>query len=337
MNCIQVILIGIILISVSLAKYSPPYTEVKTFSLEEQLRISATKIEGHGSTLYFSHATGISKLGKSGKVESVAGGNDLGNQVGTVEEARFRYPNGIAFDSKNNIYVADTFNNVIKKITPSGIVLNLAGDGTVGYKNGQGTVAQFNQPRGVVVDDQGNVFVVDSQNNCIRMITHAGQVSTFAGSTKAGHIDGYVHDALFNSPTDIAWDSKNNILYVADPYNSCIRAIKDNQVTTVAGDGDYGYEDGKASESKLNMPRGIEVDQDGHVYFVDASNHAIRVIADGYVYTLAGGRDGEVDGDLKAARFSNPSDLSIFDNGDLVVLDRYNRKLRRIVRKQATA
>ena len=47
--------------------------------------------------------------------------------VGTT--ARFNRPMGIACDSNNNIYVADTYNNRIRVITPAGRVYTLAGNG----------------------------------------------------------------------------------------------------------------------------------------------------------------------------------------------------------------
>ena len=77
-------------------------------------------------------------------------------------------------------------------LTPSSTytVITIAGTGASGNTNGAGNVATFAEPRGVVVDASGNVYVADEGKNKIRIITQAGEVSTFAGSTGcAGEAD----------------------------------------------------------------------------------------------------------------------------------------------------
>jgi hypothetical protein len=49
-------------------------------------------------------------------------GEDRGYKDGKGDEALFNRPAGMAIDSNDNIYVADTGNNAIRKITPDGIV-----------------------------------------------------------------------------------------------------------------------------------------------------------------------------------------------------------------------
>ncbi|VDA99105.1 hypothetical protein S1OALGB6SA_167, partial [Olavius algarvensis spirochete endosymbiont] len=66
--------------------------------------------------------------------------------------ARFNYPSGVAVDSSDYVYVADSGNNRIRKITPLGVVSTLAGTGTE---------ARFSYPYGVAVDSSGNVYVAD--------------------------------------------------------------------------------------------------------------------------------------------------------------------------------
>ena len=41
---------------------------------------------------------------------------------------------------------------------------------------------QFNNIRGIASDAAGNLYVADTDNHCIRKITPAGDVSTFAGA-----------------------------------------------------------------------------------------------------------------------------------------------------------
>ena len=78
-----------------------------------------------------------------------------------TEEGRFNNPSAIAFDSKNNFYVADTDNHRIQKFDVHGNFL--LSWGTEG--NGPG---QFEQPVGLAVDTADNIYVVDKQNNNIQ-------------------------------------------------------------------------------------------------------------------------------------------------------------------------
>jgi DNA-binding beta-propeller fold protein YncE len=50
-----------------------------------------------------------------------AGYFGYGSTDGTRSDARFYYPNGVAVDSADNVYVADQGNHVIHKVTSAGV------------------------------------------------------------------------------------------------------------------------------------------------------------------------------------------------------------------------
>jgi len=60
----------------------------------------------------------------------------------------------------------------------------------------------------------------------------AQTVSTVAGSGAGGLRDGLAHEAQFNRPTWLDFDSKKNALYVVDRANHKLRKIVDGNVTT---------------------------------------------------------------------------------------------------------
>jgi serine/threonine protein kinase, bacterial len=113
----------------------------------------------------------IAKIAPGGEVTTYAGSGVSGFADGAGEAASFSHPNGVAVDSEDNVYVADTGNNRIRKITSGGVVVTIAGTGVAGLADGTGTSASFHIPLGVAVDSSGNVYVADAGNNRIRKLT----------------------------------------------------------------------------------------------------------------------------------------------------------------------
>lgn len=112
----------------------------------------------------------IRKISPTGIVTTFVGSTG-GFADGSGSAAMFYFPRGLAIDSANNIYVADTGNQNIRKITASGLVSTIAGT-IFGYLDGEGTVAQFKNPYCITVSNDGTLFIADTGNNRIRKITN---------------------------------------------------------------------------------------------------------------------------------------------------------------------
>jgi len=273
----------------------------------------------------------IRKITPAGVVSTFAGTGSAGHADGTGTEAQFNYPTGVAVDSSGNVYVGDLDNHRIRKITPAGVVSTLAGS-TEGFADGIGTEAQFQGPFGVAVDSSGNVYVTDANNHRIRKITPAGVVSTFAGTGTAGFADGTGNTAQFNTPPGVAVDSEGNV-YVADSNNHRIRKITPaGVVSTFAGSGTEGFENGIGTEAQFYFPPGVAVDSSGNVYVADFSNHCIRKITPaGVVSTLAGtGSEGHADGTATTVQFEDPFGVAVDSFGNVYVTDSVNHLIRKI-------
>lgn len=224
----------------------------------------------------------IYKVTSSGTASIFAGtacGSCNGLINGSANVALFNYPAGIAINGQGDIYVADSRNNCIRKITQAGMVSTVAGSGTYGYADGPAAMAEFKTPMGVAVDQSGTVYVADGGNNCIRKITPAGIVSTLAGSTTPGSVDGVGSIAKFSRPLGIALDSQG-ILYVTDYNNSCVRRIDSaGQVSTLAGLANMpGYSDGPGNMARFNGPYGIIASSQGQELYV-ADNYRVRKLS----------------------------------------------------------
>ena len=74
--------------------------------------------------------------------------NNYGD-VSTLALTGLNFPEGLAVDAQDNIFVTIPNGHIIEKITPAGIVTTFAGSSTSGYKDDVGTAAQFNNPVGI--------------------------------------------------------------------------------------------------------------------------------------------------------------------------------------------
>jgi len=158
-------------------------------------------------------------------VSTYAGTGQQGYVNGFRTNALFDAPTSITRDSNlNSLYVTDTANNVIRKIDSAGNVTTLAGTGDPGYQDGAGSQAKFYRPTNVVWHGTYS-YIADSGNNMIRRVDTNGNVSTFAGATTPGLVNGSLSQARFNSPTALTFSADGNFMYVSDTLNNCIRRI----------------------------------------------------------------------------------------------------------------
>ncbi len=224
-------------------------------------------------------------------------------------------------------------------VTAQGMELVAGTVAGFGNANGQGSQAHFgNYLWYAARDAQGNALVTDTSNACIRRITPAGEVSTFAGvSGSPGYLDGPAATAKFLSIHGIAVDGTGNV-YVGDSGAAVIREITPGGVvSTYAGVANTpGYLDGPAATARFSSSYlSLAVDGAGNVYVGDTGNMVVRIISPaGQVTTLAGtaGLAGSTDGVGANARFGNAlRGLALDGAGNLFVADAANSTVRKIV------
>jgi sugar lactone lactonase YvrE len=185
------------------------------------------------------------------------------------------------------------------------------------------------------------VYVADSKGFAIRKVSASGVVTTFAGTLgSSGFVDGTGAAARFSARTNgvnegiggLAMDGAGNV-YVADGGNNAIRKITpQGVVTTLAGGGAAGSNDGQGSEARFDRPWAIAVDAQGNVYVGEEFAPRIRKISPaGAVTTIAGGAEpGMVDGPAAVARFGRIAALAADASGNLYISDGGNYKLRKL-------
>ena len=190
-------------------------------------------VDGHGAIYvsdYNNHC--VRKVTPDSFVSTLCG--SMQRKSGFTDEsgvaARFNCPAGLALDMDGNLIVADCSNHCIRKVVPSdGRVSTVAGSRAggwsgKGFADGEVAAARFSFPRAVAVDGCTGIFVADSSNHRVRMIK-GERVTTIAGSSVNGHLDGEGASARFGSLFALALDKFRRLL-VADNYsNGNLRAV----------------------------------------------------------------------------------------------------------------
>lgn len=287
-------------------------------------------VSSAGSTFVVDTNNNVLRTVSASGLVSAFVGSVAGPADGQGTAAQFNTPDGVGVSASGIAYVADWNNRKIRAVSPSGLVSTLAG-GSLGSANGQGTAASFNTLYGVAVAASGTIYVADKNNNMIRAATPGGAVTTLAGSTTAGYLDGQGSAARFNGPAGVAVSLVDGTVFVAEYTGNVIRAVSPaGAVTTFAGSPSAGFLDGLGTAAKFRAPNGVAVSLAGTVFVADTSNHVIRAISPwGLVTTIAGSTaSGHADGVGVAARFYGPCSLSVSGSGSIVIADALNNMVR---------
>jgi len=171
-------------------------------------------------------------------------------------------------------------------------VSTFAGNNDRKSVDGNGTAASFSDPYALATDRSGNVYVADEADNVIRKITPVGVVTTLAGSGKAGSSNGIGAAASFRSPSGLVADASGNV-YVSDPGNFQIRKITpEGNVTTIAGSGVLGRDDGTGTAASFYDPGAMAIDASGNLFVLDQSIR--KITPAGVVTTIAGTAGSDV-------------------------------------------
>ena len=220
-------------------------------------------------------------LPRSG-VRTLAGrAGTWGYADGAGAEARFGRAERIGslrldVDSDGSIVVADFHGNAVRRVAPDGTVTTIWGGTGWGFRDGPTETAQMAGPLGVAVAENGTIYVADARNDAIRSISPDGIVTTVAGGGRSGGapgvvIDGPAAEATFSWPRGLALDRDGNLFIME--LRRVRRLSRDGLVTTVAGTGWSGYQDGAGASARFGQLQRIEVDDSGTVYLIDWLDH----------------------------------------------------------------
>jgi hypothetical protein len=294
----------------------------------------------------------------NGTITTVAGDANSGfsGDGGPAGSASLNAPSGVAVDSGGNLYIADSGNNRIRKVS-GGTIVTIAGNGNGGFSGDGGpatnaslalqfgggatTYGVIGDRGSVAVDSAGNLYIGDLGNDRVRQVSYgagtSGTITTVAGDGdfQFSGDGGPATSASLNAPQGVAVDSAGN-LYFADSYNNRIRKVSSGgTITTVAGNGIYGYsgDGGPATSASLRFPSGVAVDSAGNLYIADWNNMVIRKVSNGIITTVAGyggqGFSGD-GGPATSAVLSQTQGVAVDLDGNFYIADLDNSRIRKV-------
>jgi len=329
----------------TIAGGAPPPTNVPAINAAAGKPTSVAA--DRSGNVYYTSLNCIFKVDTKGILTRIAGTSraDYSGDGGPAINAALNQPNGLAIDSKGNIFVSDFGNYRIRLITPDGKINTFAGTGNAGSggDGGPALSATFTAIHGMALDSVGNLLVSDFGADVVRKIAFDGSnIVTFAG---VYGVSGYAGDAAgatlanLNHPSGVAIAPSGSV-YIADTGNQVIRIVTtDGNIATYAGNNTsgagYAGDNGAATSAQLNTPESLVIDKAGSLYIADYANAVIRiVIPSGTIGTYAGtGSSPGFSGDggaAASAQLNGVFGMAIDAAGNFYIADYFNYRIRKI-------
>ena len=257
--------------------------------------------------------------------------------------------NGIAVDSKGNVYAAAGEDDAVLIFSPEGKFLGSWGSGVI---EGKHELA--------IYDDK--VYVCDTTAHQVYEFTLDGKLlRAFGTRGKAG-----LGEKELNQPTDIAF-AANGDIYITDGYGN-------SRVVCYSPDGKFKFAWGEPGDKpgQFKYPHNIVIDKKQNIYIADRGNNRIQVFdlkgnfikqwrgvgkpfglfltPDEKLFVTDGNLEGphrvlilDLDGRILAAfgskgtepgQFDVPHSLVVDQNGNLYVAEVNNKRLDKFVPKK---
>jgi thiol-disulfide isomerase/thioredoxin len=176
-------------------------------------------------------------------------------------------PWDVTVEAPGSYVIAEAGRHRLWRVTEDGTAI-AAGTGGEALVDGPATEALLAQPSGVTRVGGGVAFV-DAESSALRVLTDDGRVVTVvgAGLFEWGQADGPSQVARMQHPLGVASVPGEDVLFVADTFNSMIRVW------------DGAHEMLRAlSVDGFDEPGGLDVLPDGRLVVADTNNHRVLFV-----------------------------------------------------------
>lgn len=189
------------------------------------------------------------------------------------------------------------------------------------------------EPRFVGAGDASGVVLLTDAQSVWRVDVEQADFDIVANASDVGLID----------PGNAIWMEGSGIWVNDIAGHQIVELTPDGALLQRIGDGSAGFQRGRVpfAEARFGRIYDMRSGPDGHLYVLDSTNYAVRVvnIGDGYVETICGdgapgwsgdggpALDARLGGNPEAA-FDGPWSLVVDDQGDVYIGDTHNRAIR---------
>ena len=253
------------------------------------------------------------------------------------------FPGKVHADPKTDrLFITDSnHNRIVVANRSDGLVTDVVGSGAEGMEDGAFDKASFNKPQGVALDGD-LLYVADTENHAIRRVNLKTRiVDTIAGTGEQArefNVGGVGMAVPLSSPWDLV--VHRGVLYMAMAgfHQIWTLNLKTWRADPYAGSGRETRTDGPLRRAALAQPSGLASDGT-RLYVADSEISSIRTVdldPAGRVGTVVGEalfEFGDVDGFGQTVRLQHPLGVTLHD-GQLLVADTYNNKIKRIDPKE---
>jgi uncharacterized protein (TIGR03437 family) len=234
------------------------------------LDVHGIAVDGSGN-LYFSDTSTCrirkvdSPASNSAPNISTFVGNTEAPFCGPTAHTTLGSPGALVFDSKGNLYVADSATFRVYQVTSTGAISAFAGNGSYGNSGDGGSAAQATlaAPVSLAIDADDNLYIGDVGNANVRKVDKNGNISTVLTGVTA---------------TALGVDKAGNFYFVDGNSSTVRKALPGGGVVTIAGNGYPGYsgDGGPGSLAQVSRPAGLAVMPDGSLLIADTGNQIVR-------------------------------------------------------------
>ena len=225
---------------------------------------------------------------KVGRIYHMAGTGKSGFQGngGPAKEALLKGPKGIAIDSDDNVWLADTESHTVRMIdAKTGKLELVAGTGSLGDgPDGDPLKCDLARLHGIFVDGDGSILIGDSEAHKVRVLRKPSLgtelIHLIAGGQKSA-VDIPATEALLMEPFGTAFDAKHQLWIVEMASgNRLLKVDEAGVLSHVAGRKELGFsgDGGPGLDAQFNGPHNLAIRRDGRVLIADTWNGRIRQV-----------------------------------------------------------
>lgn len=312
---------------------STGFTEEGLLATNARMQPESVAVGADGS-LYIANFSRISRVRPDGIITTFAGNGFVfsGDGKQAISTGLGRVTD-VEIGVDGSLYTIGDFSRIFR-VGPDGILTTVAGNGSTDYSGdgGPATSAGLGRATDVAVGVDGSLYIA-AENNRIRRVGPDGIITTVAGNgtTLDSGDGGPATSAGLGWAIAVAVGADGSLYTVG--FNNNIRRVgPDGIITTVAGNGTFGFTgDGGPAISAGMDPFNVGVGVDGSLYIVDDNARIRRVGPDGIITTVAGNGTDDYSGDGGSATSAaiRASKIKVGVDGSLYIVD-FSHRIRRV-------